>query len=91
MKVRKEMRVHAKSLTYSGFSDFGDTADASDDPAQRSFGDRYSQPIAVFASKRPTKGRILAQLILKAICLLEEAGAFVDMILYDGASTNRLM
>lgn len=67
------MRAYAESMTYSGFSDFGDTATASDDLvdhglvfAFRSF-DHYSQPIAVFASKGPTNGTILVQLILKAI------------------------
>ncbi|KAH9361089.1 hypothetical protein HPB48_002951 [Haemaphysalis longicornis] len=50
-----------------------------------------SQPIAAFASKGPTKGTTLAQLVLKAIFLLEEAGAFVDALVCDGATTNRSM
>lgn len=99
MQVRKEMRVHSKTMTYSGYSDFGDTASStSNDLADhglvftfRSFGDSYSQPIGVFASKGPTKGKTLAQLVLKAIFLLEEAGAFVDALVCDGATTNRCM
>ncbi|KAH9368344.1 hypothetical protein HPB48_004536 [Haemaphysalis longicornis] len=69
MVVRKEMRVHSKSMTYVGFSDFGDAATASDDLADhglvftfRAFGDNYSQPIAVFASKVPRKEQCLHSL-----------------------------
>lgn len=98
MVVRKEIRVHSKSMTYVGFSDFGDAATASDNLADhglvftfRAFGDNYSQPIAVFASKGPTKGAVLAQLVLKAIFMLEEAGALVDAVVCDGAATNRNM
>lgn len=72
--------------------------EASDDLADhglvftfRTFGDHYSQPIAVFASKDPIKGKVIAQLVLKAIFLLEEAGALVDGLVCDGAATNRLM
>jgi adenosine 3'-phospho 5'-phosphosulfate transporter B2 len=34
-------------------------------------------------------GYILAQLVIKAICLLENSGALVDGLVSDGASTNR--
>lgn len=98
MQVRKEISVHSKSMMYTGFADYGETSVAQDDFADhglvftfRSFGDNYSQPIAVFASKGPTKGAVLAQLVLKAIFLLEEAGALVDAVVCDGASTNRSM
>ncbi|KAG0417767.1 hypothetical protein HPB47_005370 [Ixodes persulcatus] len=37
--------------------------------------DSYAQPIGVFASRNSTRGTVLAQLILQAILLLEEAGA----------------
>lgn len=61
-------------MTYSGYSDFGDTAsNTSNDLAGHGpvftfcpFGDSYSQPIAVVASKGPAKGTTLAQLVLKA-------------------------
>ncbi|KAH9374788.1 hypothetical protein HPB48_000452 [Haemaphysalis longicornis] len=43
------------------------------------------------ASKGPTKGTTLAQLVLKAIFLLEEAGAFVDALVCAGATTNHSM
>lgn len=98
MVVRKEMRVHSKSVTYVSFTDFDDAATASDDLADhglvftfRAFGDNYSQPIAVFARNDPTKGAVLAQLVLKAIFMLEQAGASVDAVVCDGAATNRNM
>lgn len=59
--------------------------------AFRSFGESYSQPVAVFASHGPTKGTVLSQLVLKAILILEDAGAFVDAVVCDGATTNRSM
>lgn len=43
-------------------------------------GDGYSQPVAVFVRKGPTRGTVLAQLVMKAIVLLEDAGVFVDAI-----------
>ncbi|KAH6947068.1 hypothetical protein HPB50_016987 [Hyalomma asiaticum] len=98
IQVRKEMRVNSKTMTYTGFSDFGEIQPGGEELADhglvfsfRSFGDRYSQPVAVFASKGPTKATILAQLVMKAIILLEEAGSYVDAIVSDGASTNRSM
>ncbi|KAH6925402.1 hypothetical protein HPB50_004948 [Hyalomma asiaticum] len=98
IQVRKEMRVNTKTMTYAGFADFGEAARSSDELADhglvftfRAFGDSYSQPIAVFASKGPTRGTVLAQLVLKAILLLEDAGVFVDAIVCDGATTNRAM
>lgn len=51
--------------------------------------DNYAQPVGVFASKGPTKGVVIAQLVLKAITLLEKAGAFIHGIVCDGAAPNR--
>lgn len=42
----------------------------------------------MFASKVPTKGIVISQLVMKAIALMEDAGVFVDALLCDGASTN---
>lgn len=53
--------------------------------------DSYAQPIGVFASRNSTRGTVLAQLILQAILLLEEAGAKVHGIVCDGANTSRFM
>lgn len=91
------MRVHAKPMTSTGLRDFGGTATASNDIAEHklvfifhSFGDHY-QPFVAFASPGLTTGTILAQLISKAIFLLKKAGDFVDVIVCDGASTNRFI
>jgi len=51
--------------------------------------DSYTQPIAVFASKGPVNGLTLAQLVIKAVVLLENAGAKVHGLVSDGAQTNR--
>lgn len=50
--------------------------------------DSYTQAVGVFASKGPTKGIVLAQLVIKAITLLEKAGAIIHGVISDGASTN---
>lgn len=51
--------------------------------------DNYAQPVGVFASKGPTKGVVIALLILKAITLLENAGAIIHSVVCDGAAPNR--
>ncbi|KAH7950304.1 hypothetical protein HPB49_022122 [Dermacentor silvarum] len=51
----------------------------------------YAQPIGVFAAKSATKGTVLAQLLLQALVLMEEAGAKIHGFVCDGASKNRSM
>ncbi|XP_025155068.1 uncharacterized protein LOC112588640 [Harpegnathos saltator] len=51
--------------------------------------DFYSQPVAVFASKAPVSGEVLAQLVIKAIALLENINVKVHGVITDGAATNR--
>ncbi|XP_008178271.1 uncharacterized protein LOC103307771 [Acyrthosiphon pisum] len=51
--------------------------------------DNYTQPVAVFASRGPVHGTVLAQLLLKFIILVEKAGAKVHGFVCDGATTNR--
>lgn len=53
------------------------------------FEDNYAQPVDVFALKGPTKGVVLTQLVIKAITVLEKAGAFIQGIICDGAVPNR--
>lgn len=55
IQVRKEMSVYSKSVTYYGFSDFGDCVATCDDLADhgpvltfRAFGDIYAQLVTVF-------------------------------------------
>lgn len=84
---------------YIGLIDFGDDGDKGksfNDKANHGLvfmfiplNDSYAQPVGVFASKGPTKGVVIAQLILKAITLLEKAGAFIQGIVCDGAAPNR--
>ncbi|KAB0803063.1 hypothetical protein PPYR_00033 [Photinus pyralis] len=56
-----------------------------------SLADNFTQPIAVYATKGPTKGSCLAQLVLEIIKKLENCGAEVHGTVCDGASTNRKM
>lgn len=100
MTVRESLEVNSQTFTFTGCTDFGDgtnpemfteLADHGLVFMFRSIGDNFSQPIGVFASKGPTKGVILAQLVVQAIFLIEQAGAFVDGLVCDGASTNRKM
>ena len=37
----------------------------------------YSQPIETFASIKPVAGEELCKIIIKAVCLLEKAGALI--------------
>jgi hypothetical protein len=55
----------------------------------RPIADNYTQPIGVFASKGPVNGQTLAKLIIKAVLLLENAGARVHGFVSDGAQTNQ--
>ncbi|KAH6939754.1 hypothetical protein HPB50_021558 [Hyalomma asiaticum] len=102
MQVRERKCVNSKTLTYAGFVDHGEGVNRAKSSATGlanhalvfmfiPFGESYTQPIGVFASRGPTKGTVLSQLVLQAIILLEKAGALVDGIVCDGASTNRRM
>lgn len=48
-----------------------------------------AQPIYVFAWRGPTSGTVLAELIIKAIILLENASVKIHGIVTDGAAINR--
>ena len=99
MKTRKSLLLDYSTMTYKGLSDFGNgtsTEDVTQEMADyglviafQPLNDNYTQPIAVFASKGPVHGEVLAKLIIEAICLLEKAGARIHGIVADGASTNR--
>lgn len=101
INLRKSVAVSARNLTYSGLTDFGNDGPQSCDIKEQathglvlqfqSLTDKYTQPIAVFASQSAVKGEDLARLVLKAICLLENAGALIHGVISDGASTNRKM
>jgi len=100
ISLRQSISVNTKTLTYSGLIDFGseDLPKANDLSDKATHGlvfmfqplaDSYTQPIAVFASKGPVAGLTLTQLIIKAVVLLENAGAKVHGLVSDGAQTNR--
>ncbi|XP_044265487.1 uncharacterized protein LOC123011865 [Tribolium madens] len=102
IQVRESVSVNSKKLTYVGLSDFGNDMlekhglDFNEKATHalvfmfQSLADRYTQPIGVFASKGPVDGTTLAQLIIKAVVLLEKAGAYVHAFIADGALTNRM-
>lgn len=99
MGTRTSILVNSQNLTYTGLVDFGeenvsgtsikDTADHGLVLMFQPLADTYIQPIAVFASKGPTKGSVLAKVIVKAIILLEKIGAKVHGVVSDGARPNR--
>ncbi|KAH7935322.1 hypothetical protein HPB52_005929 [Rhipicephalus sanguineus] len=98
MHVRQCKRLNSRTLSYEGLVDQGEQNMKSKDLADHAlvfmfcpFTDSYAQPVAVFASKNAMRGIVLCQLLLQTIVLLEEAGAFIDGVVYDGASTNRTM
>ncbi|KAH9367695.1 hypothetical protein HPB48_007807 [Haemaphysalis longicornis] len=98
IQVRERKCVESRTLTYIGFVDNGNGNGETSALANHAlvfmfcpFGENYAQPIGVFASRGATKGTVLSQLVLQAIVMLEEAGAIVDGIVCDGASTNRKM
>ncbi|KAL4127413.1 hypothetical protein QTP88_011584 [Uroleucon formosanum] len=98
-----QKHVNTTTLKYSGLIDFGDEEGLDDLPKAKCLKDKathgivflfqplansYLQPIAVFASKGPVSGFTLAQLVIKAVVLLENAGAKVHGLVSDGAQTN---
>ncbi|KAH9372240.1 hypothetical protein HPB48_003447 [Haemaphysalis longicornis] len=98
IQVRKELVVNSKTMTYSRLVDHGqddkDCKELADHGlvfAFAPFADSYIQPVALFASKGPTKGTVLSQLLLQCILKLEQAGIRIDGVVCDGASTNRSM
>ncbi|XP_043468847.1 uncharacterized protein LOC122502731 isoform X1 [Leptopilina heterotoma] len=100
MGTRKNLRLDQKKMKILGLTDFGDEelnksvkiTDKADHGLVLMFHslmESFSQPIAVFVSKGPVVGTILAKLIIQAICLLEQAGAKVHGVVSDSASANR--
>lgn len=94
--LRESLQVNSQTLTYSGLENFGGEIESSGLKANhglvflfQSLGANFTQPIAVFASNGPVKGLVLAQLVIKAICLLEKSGVIVNGVVSDGATTNR--
>lgn len=100
MATRESVHVKSKNLTFTGLVDFGDNdlkAESFNDKANHGLVFMYQpldalhapQPICVFASRGSTQGVVLAELIIKAIILLENSGAKIHNVVTDGAATNR--
>lgn len=100
MATRESVHIKSSNLSVTGLVDFGNytiKAENFDDKANYALVFMYqplnalhaAQPICVFASRGPTSGIVLAELIIKAIILLENAGAKIHGVVSDGAATNR--
>lgn len=101
ISLREAISVCSSTSTYKGLTDFGDMRNATTDINDKAthglvlmfkaIADKYTQPIAVFASKGSVRGTELAKIVIKAIILLEKAEALVYAVISDGTQTNRKM
>lgn len=100
MGTRKSLLLDPKTLKFKGVEDFGDDLPKDINIEMADHGlvfmfqplyDFYSQHVAVFASSGPTCGNVLAKLVVKAIVLLEQAGAKIHGTVADSGSPNRNM
>lgn len=96
IQVRKKMAVNSETLTYTGLVDRGEKNNQGKELSDHGlvfapFSEAYLQPVAVFASKGPTKGILFSQLLIQCVVDLEKAGVFVDRVPCDGASTSHAM
>lgn len=104
ISLRESISVNTTTLKYSGLIDFGDEEGLNDLPKAKCLKDKathglvllfqpiadsYTWPIAVIASKGPVNNLTLAQLVIKAVVLLVNAGAKVHKLVSDDAKTNR--
>lgn len=100
MAKPESIHVNSKNLNFTGLVDFGNDylkAESFEDKANHGLVFMYqpldnlhaAQPICVFASRGPTEGKVLSELIVKAIILLENSGAKIHGVVTDGAATNR--
>lgn len=96
--TRKGLLLDTASMSYKRLEDFGDGAPQTNLSEQADHGlvilfqplaADFVQPVAVFASKGPTNGIKLSELIIQAIVMLEQAGAKIHGVVSDGASPNR--
>lgn len=91
MATRESIHVKSTNLTFIGLVDFRNSdlkAKSFEDKANHGLVFMYqplhalhaAQPISVFASRGPSEGTVLAELIVKAIVLLENSGAKIHGI-----------
>lgn len=103
MSVRVNIHLNVKTLKLVGIEDLGEQSNRTSKSVTgqeadhalvfmwSSLAENYTQPVAVYATKGPTKGTCLAQLVLEVVKKLENCGAEVHGTVCDGASTNRKM
>ena len=101
ISLRESISVKSSDLTYTGLVNFGEDGKRAENIGETAkyalvlmfqpLADKYTQPIAVFASRGPVKGVELAKLVAKALVLLENTGTLVHGIVSDGVETNRKM
>ncbi len=98
MKLSEYLWFEKHSLQLKGFVNLDQFTPESlkDVPADhalvflfQAFQGQYFQTISAHLSKGAANGQCLAKLILEAVCLLEDAGFFVDAVVTDAASWNR--
>ena len=98
IQISKNLEFRSETGKIVGMVDFGDLTSPAN---QYQEGDHalvflyqphmsgWIQTIGCFCAAGTTSKEILAKLILQAIILLENCGAWVDALISDGASTNR--
>lgn len=101
INLRKSVAVCSKNLTYVGLTDFSDDGPQSSNIEEQAthglvimfqpLSDKYTQPIAVFASKNSVQGDELTKLVVEAIAFLENSGVKIHGVIADGAKTNQKM
>ncbi|XP_077564453.1 uncharacterized protein LOC144179904 [Haemaphysalis longicornis] len=99
IKLKQSVAFNKASCKMDGFVDYGDvTSTATDQLADHGlvlmfvplFED-WVQPIASFATKGAAPGKVLSELVLRAVLELHKSNASVLPIISDGAGNNRSM
>lgn len=100
VKLRVGVKFSVRDLKFSGLIDLGEFTSTKDrkNPADyglvfmyRPFMGSWTQTVAMFLSKGPTKSAILSKLMVKVIMALESLHLWVDAVVCDGGATNRGM
>ena len=98
IKIKKDLTWNSKNLEWHGVVDFGGELkskiqDGIADHALvfmfRPYKHSWIQPIACFATKSAASGKVLFELIVKAISILYNNNAVVKSCVSDGAQTNK--
>uniref|UniRef100_T1JC68 Transposable element P transposase-like RNase H domain-containing protein n=1 Tax=Strigamia maritima TaxID=126957 RepID=T1JC68_STRMM len=99
VKLRETVNYEKSSQSFSGFVDFGDFTPEESKTQLANHAlvflfvpllEKWVQPVACFAARGATSGKILAKLIISLIIELESANAKVVGIVNDGSTSNKL-